>query len=156
MGKEELSKFIKALEVKGLLKFNVEEFDVRFKIQKYVLLAKALGIDLGYTYNLYIRGPYSTGLTDDYYSLDEEYSNADPTEYLPKIEKLYNLVNNKDVEWLELAGTLFSLYNTYNEEGLAKGNKEAIINHAISIKSWASFDYAKNVFNELEKYEFIS
>lgn len=157
MSKEELSKFIKALETKGLLvKFNVDDFDVRFKIQKYVLLSKALGIDFGYNYNLYVHGPYSSQLADDYYAIGEAYIQSDPSQYLPIIEKLSNLVNGKDENWLELAGTLFSLYSTYVKGGLAKGNNEAIILHATKIKSWASFGYAKQVYKELEAHGFIS
>lgn len=43
----------------------------RKTVQKAVYLAQAAGVDLGYRYNWYVMGPYSPGLTRDYFALDE-------------------------------------------------------------------------------------
>lgn len=45
-------------------------FDFRFKVQKFVFLAKYFGWDNSYKYTLYPRGPYSSVLADDYYCED--------------------------------------------------------------------------------------
>ena len=36
-----------------------------------------MGVNLGYGYSWYIKGPYSTSLTQDYYQLDEEKRSGD-------------------------------------------------------------------------------
>ncbi len=43
----------------------------RLRLQKAVYLAQAVGIGLGYHYSWYVKGPYSTALTQDYYQLSE-------------------------------------------------------------------------------------
>lgn len=43
-------------------------FNFRFKVQKFVFLAKYFGWDNGYRFTLYPRGPYSSALAEDYYS----------------------------------------------------------------------------------------
>lgn len=47
-----------------------KSFDFRFKVQKFVFLAKYFGWDNSYGYKLYPRGPYSSALADDYYCED--------------------------------------------------------------------------------------
>jgi len=83
--------------LKGLIKqlgiaFNVENFWDRFKLQKIIYLIQLhpkIRKILNYEYNLYIYGPYSKELADDYYHLD----NVTP-EYLENIpETVINLVN---------------------------------------------------------------
>lgn len=46
------------------------DFNFRFRIQKFVFLAKYFGWDNSYGYKLYPRGPYSSALDDDYYCED--------------------------------------------------------------------------------------
>lgn len=46
------------------------DFNFRFRIQKFVFLAKYFGWDNSYEYTLYPRGPYSSALADDYYCED--------------------------------------------------------------------------------------
>ncbi len=61
--------FLKALEKKTGHKFNIEKLEDRLLIQKIVYIARYFGIDLGYHFDRYLRGPYSTELADDYYKL---------------------------------------------------------------------------------------
>lgn len=48
---------------------NMAGFDSRLILQKAVYLLEEAGIRLGYSYNWYLRGPYSPGLTRDLYDL---------------------------------------------------------------------------------------
>lgn len=48
---------------------DVGRVDDRKAIQKAVYLAQVAGVDLGYRYNWYRMGPYSPGLTRDYFAL---------------------------------------------------------------------------------------
>ena len=44
------------------------DFDFRLKVQKFVYIAKYFGWKHSYKYSLYIRGPYSSTLADEYYN----------------------------------------------------------------------------------------
>lgn len=49
-------------------------FDPRLVLQKSIYLAQAAGVDLGYTFTWYLRGPYSPALTRDAFALRAELS----------------------------------------------------------------------------------
>lgn len=48
---------------------DISGFDARLILQKAVYLLEEAGIRLGYSFNWYLRGPYSPGLTRDLYDL---------------------------------------------------------------------------------------
>lgn len=48
---------------------SVDEFDNRLVVQKAVYLLQQRGVELGYPYNWYVRGPYSSRLADDLFCL---------------------------------------------------------------------------------------
>ncbi|APC69252.1 hypothetical protein [Ralstonia pseudosolanacearum] len=48
---------------------RVDTLDERLRLQKAIYLVQAAGADLGYRYSWYIRGPYSTSLTQDYFAV---------------------------------------------------------------------------------------
>lgn len=50
----------------------IDTVEDRKRMQKAVYLGQLSGIDLGYRFGWYIMGPYSTGLTRDYYALQEQ------------------------------------------------------------------------------------
>lgn len=61
------------------LPVQIDDFANRLKLQKALYLIQISGIDLGYRYSWYLRGPYSTALTKDLFELDanvEEYKNV--------------------------------------------------------------------------------
>jgi hypothetical protein len=60
-----LQRFIEALGEPA----DISSIDSRKRFQKAVYLGQLSGIDLGYRYSWYVRGPYSTSLTQDYYAL---------------------------------------------------------------------------------------
>ncbi|MDR2545424.1 MAG: hypothetical protein LBD03_07810 [Methanobrevibacter sp.] len=64
-----LNSFINLLNEKLDFSFSTNNFNDRLKLQKYVFIAKYFGFNHAYNYNLYIRGPYSSDLADDYYNL---------------------------------------------------------------------------------------
>ena len=59
------------------LAVSKENFDDRLICQKKIYLLQSLGTDLGYTYNWYVRGPYSPSLTNYIYNNLEVLSNSD-------------------------------------------------------------------------------
>ncbi|MGC9108605.1 MAG: hypothetical protein ACP5IE_10520, partial [Infirmifilum sp.] len=46
-------------------------FDDRLRLQKYVFIMEKLNLDLGYSFNMYLRGPYSPALAIDYYNYSD-------------------------------------------------------------------------------------
>jgi len=59
-----------SLVLQGLgVKPEISTMDDRKRVQKAVYLAQRAGVDMGYRYNWYKKGPYSPGLTRDYYDL---------------------------------------------------------------------------------------
>ena len=105
MAKTKLGRFIKALEDAGIYKFKIDTFEDRLKLQKIVYIAHYFGVDLGYTFNEYIRGPYSPELADDYYELNESWNSKELKDLKPledeKMEKLIEFLKGKSTHELE-------------------------------------------------------
>lgn len=62
----------RCLNILGLTRPDMENFDDRLRLQKIVYLLWAYGISLGYGFNWYVRGPYSSRLASDGYALNDE------------------------------------------------------------------------------------
>ena len=62
----DLDKVIACLRFLGL-RPSMYVYRWRFLVQKIAFLAKALGMDIGYDFTIYVAGPYSRGLNCDYY-----------------------------------------------------------------------------------------
>ena len=67
--------------------FDISRFDDRLIAQKLVCLLELRGIDLGYSCNLYVRGPYSPDLTQDLYAFTNEFENLETGSRLNILEK---------------------------------------------------------------------
>jgi len=156
-----LGGFVEALR-RGLdFEFNVNKFDHRLKLQKLVYLAKVIGVPrLEYNFSLYLRGPYSSELADDYYHLtkDFEVSEKEVKVFIndPAFKKFVSIVEGKDSLWLEIASTLIELrkvIDTLDKIGFIKGDKEtALVNLTYSRKPFATKKFIKNVLEELKTY----
>jgi len=142
---EELAGFVKALKKIGF-NFNVNRFNHRLKLQKYVFLARRYGIDLGYRFNLYIRGPYSPELANDYYSLKEDM----PKEHVDLPENFFKLVKGKSERWLELAATLVMIKERYPDI-----SDEEMIDLVIGNKPFATTEELKDILKKLKKHNAI-
>lgn len=147
-----LSAFISMLENRNIHKFNPDDFISRLRLQKYVYLAKFFDIDLGYTYNLYLRGPYSPALAEDYYNLTEMDKVADIIS-ISNFGEFADLVRGKDHKWLEIASTILFIWeNNMRKEWSSEDKlKTFIITRTSDIKSHAGRPFVERVFRELEK-----
>ncbi|CAG9259208.1 conserved hypothetical protein [Burkholderia diffusa] len=65
-----------ALEEAGQ-SLDVDTLDDRMRLQKAVYLLQAAGANLGYRYSWYLKGPYSTALTQDYFAIAEAVRDGD-------------------------------------------------------------------------------
>lgn len=98
-----------------------DSFDDRLICQKKIYLLQSLGTDLGYTYNWYVRGPYSPSLTSYIYNNLEVLSSNDFSNYhLSKvaednINQVNTLLEDKREDfgvasWYELLASLLYIY----------------------------------------------
>src|SRR5579885_2651935 len=99
---------------------NIATVDDRKRVQKAVDLGQRAGADLGYRFGWYIMGPYSPGLTRDYYGLAEAILSGDSPpqgrvlhpklrERLQKVKPLLDAPNgfaSSQEDWLELVASL--------------------------------------------------
>ncbi|MEM3594689.1 MAG: hypothetical protein QXS27_08150 [Candidatus Jordarchaeaceae archaeon] len=122
--KEKLLHFLAFLKEELNFNFNKDSFEDRIKLQKYVRIAKLFGLDLGYRFNLYLRGPYSPDLASDYYGL------SGPMPELARLDnfdskKFLKMVRDKDTRWLETAATIISVKD--NNPGISDDRVIAIV-----------------------------
>ena len=155
----DIKDFLSFLHSNGLIHINritedsEEGFITRLKIQKYVYIAKYYGLNLNYEYDMYIYGPYSTKLAEDYYNIadviKDDYSTTKyiiPAEF--NADKFLMDMKDKTAEWLEIATTLLDIYDKYND-------KVKTIRHVFKIKN-SSYDYVYGVYEDLERLSLLS
>lgn len=107
--------FLEWMEKEGLAdpsnitKDDNDGFNTRFRIQKCVFVAQHLGLDRTYRYNLYLHGPYSLLLSQDYYkAANGEIGDKGGADLDFDREAVLEIMGNGD-DWLELATTLVDL-----------------------------------------------
>ncbi|MBC7218602.1 MAG: hypothetical protein H5T49_00490 [Hadesarchaea archaeon] len=109
--KERLTMFLAFLKEKINFNFDKDCFEDRIKLQKYVHIARSCGLDLGYKFNLYLRGPYSPDLAKDYYELSLPACDLAGLDNFDS-EKFLKIVKDRDLPWLEIASTILSVKET--------------------------------------------
>ena len=116
-----LNMFIKEM---GLPTDVSGSFANRLKLQKALYLIQLTGVDLGYRFSWYLRGPYSTALAKDLFELEsllqsEEKEEVSGYQFTAKIKSLLSKsvgllqkpagIDLKDEEWYELLASLHFL-----------------------------------------------
>jgi len=94
---------------------NAEE-RTRTKIQKFVYFAQTcFGLDFGYRHTLYIYGPHSPTLANDYFRVRDikDVPSGEPDSWPREGEFLDFAKSHNDADWLEIAGTLVYLRRVY-------------------------------------------
>ena len=107
----------------GLGELSVDTFSKRLRLQKKVYLLQVTGLELGYRYNWYLRGPYCPALTRDAFTLKEELASGeqdyedyelrkDALQTLRTAEEAWEVPRDISVEpeiWVELLASLHYL-----------------------------------------------
>jgi hypothetical protein len=124
-------------------------FAKRLAIQKRIYLAQLFGVDLGYRFGWYLRGPYCPELTSDAFTLRDEVQGGDDEadDYalqeqddnrLEKANRLCVLPNGMDVDvteqdWLELLASLHYLRHIAYRPGASSNDFESVFD---SLTKW--------------------
>jgi len=103
---------------------SMDQFDDKLEVQKITYLAQEYGINLGYEFEWYIRGPYCKQVSDDAHNaIDNNLTELpndvglDPEKVRAFKEMLRPHLNNTD--WLEIAASILYLKNeNYGDEEL--------------------------------------
>ena len=119
-----LNEFVNFLNDENLIEIDCIEddddtgFSNRLKIQKYVFISKYFGSKFSYAFNMHLRGPYSKGLSRDYYRLDA--TSSDESNILNSFNKedFLRLIKGKSDGWLELAATILHKKGTVGDDVL--------------------------------------
>jgi len=111
------------LDQAGIEEITLDSFSQRFNIQKKIYLAQLMGLDLGYRFGWYLRGPYCTDLTSDAFTLRDELRggetdhqgrqlSAGANQQVEKARKLWEVPPGLSVnadQWLELLASVHYL-----------------------------------------------
>jgi hypothetical protein len=106
---------------------NISTIDDRIAIQKAVCLTQEAGLQLGYGFSWYVRGPYSTSLTNDYYQISSSRSTIEKEaekfvltdSALAALNKVQSVIQPSqdvtlpNVRWLELLASIAFLMKRY-------------------------------------------
>ncbi len=131
----------------------VKKLDNRIKAQKFVYFGKKLGLPLGYDFDLYLYGPYSTKLADDYYSMSEADWKSETLTIPDNIKSALRYLRGKDALFLEIAATLDSI-RTVNK-GVSNSTLIDVVSRLKSarlIEKGKDKDYLKTVLDSLYEH----
>lgn len=147
----ELRSFIKFLKDECNFDFNLNVFDHRFRLQKYVFLAKCFGWHNDYLYGVYLRGPYSSDLATHYYKFKKININSLPLVELSTFDKtaFLNLVNNKDDSWLESATTIISIMDNYRRYYSKDELNKRVLERVFDLKDYIPSEIIVGAFSDL-------
>ena len=141
--------------VKDIGNFEMDTFDGRLRFQKTVQLLQSFGIDLGYYYNWYLRGPYSPELAKDGFRLQEVIGEIPkiPVEFADntnqsRYDSFKEFVADKkeDPDKVEIASSICFLRN---EEGMSK---DTVLRLTEGKRRHFTGDECMRIWNELESY----
>lgn len=102
---------------------DIDTVNDRKRVQKAIYLGQLTGVDLGYRFGWYLKGPYSPSLTRDYFALEEALASGDRDQddkeldksIIRKLRKALPLmeppqeVHLSQEDWLELVSSLHFL-----------------------------------------------
>lgn len=144
------------------LDMSMSNFDKRLDVQKKFYLMQVFGVDLGFQYKWYLRGPYCTELTKAAYELlrtnieIDEYEFSDET-VQQNIQQCNEWIQTtkpiemENLDWEELLASLhFIQHNAYMN---VEKNKQSVCNELKQRKSWYSskdIEYAWDTLNEVQ------
>lgn len=93
--------------------FSMKRFEDRIRLQKTIYLLQVFGVNLGYDFSWYLRGPYCSSLTtngfilqDIYRRLPKERIEFKDSDEQKKFERFQKFVGNKGWRKLEICASI--------------------------------------------------
>jgi len=120
------------------IKFYINDFNVRFQIQKIAFILKSMGIDLNYNFHLWKYKPYSNHLAKDSYNFYMNSYNSNNSDYnIPENEKIilnkFSNILDTNITWIESASIIMFLNLTYKDIDIVKKKIKDIKPHLSDI-----------------------
>ncbi len=157
------SQIATAIALRDLKCWSLDTINDRILLQKKIFLAQDIGLPLGYSYNWYIHGPYSTDLTSIAYQIiPEGYDYIEGKNFKPPYAAMISKVNALEdeikkydlqisvVKWYELIASIAYWYKRgYN-------TKEKIVDKIKETKpqfSEEQISIAYTVYNDFKKVD---
>ena len=141
--------------VKDIDNFNLSDFAGRLKFQKTIQLLQSFGVDLGYYYNWYLRGPYCPDLAKDGFELENiikkipkftiEFADTYNQNHYNNFKKFMQ-DKKDDPKQLEIASSICFLRN---EEDL---DKNIVLKLTEGKRPEIEMSECEQMWNELESY----
>lgn len=134
--------------------FDVSRFEDRLKVQKFVYILQNRGIKLGYKFNFYLYGPYSTDLVRTAFGIQDYGSKGSAKFANPDVEKNFKGIITKisghkdDIRWLEGAASILLL----KEMGFSR---DRIYRQLAKKRTPFEKPDVDAIWNELEKWGWI-
>ena len=117
---------------------SIKNFEDRLRLQKLVFLARKMGLDFGFSFSWYARGPYSPSLTRVLFSADElgllECKDIQPSENEKKVAKNIKQFLGNDVENPRYLELLASVWYFINEKEISEDENKEILNTLLELK----------------------
>lgn len=147
-----------AVALRDLDCFSLNTLSDRLLVQKKIYLSQALGIDFGYRYNWYLKGPYSPELTSAAFDIIphgidyiKEYEfGSEVLSVFSKVNQMCDSENREKrnmaiADWYELLASIHYLKNN-----IIGPNKEAVCSKLISEKPKYTSDDFYAAWEELK------
>jgi hypothetical protein len=124
-----------------------DNFDARLRFQKVSFLLNHLGVDplKKFTFNLYLRGPYSPGLAAQYYDLNGD--NPEPINLTKHEHELLNWFAGFDLKQMEVASSIMLIQGFSTD----KVSDEDIYSVLTVSKPWVEKDDFERIIGELRQ-----
>lgn len=144
------------------LSIKKETFNDRLISQKKVYLLQGLGTDLGYSYNWYVRGPYSPVLAKYIYKnhdllSDYDYSGIHLREEAARnIDTVNKMENDKPTDldvasWYELLASMLFAFSNKSAWDVDTGKEDDVIKKLLEHKPQYSYDQCIDAVKTLKK-----
>ncbi len=141
--------------------FSMDKFEDKLEVQKIIYLLQEYGVNLGYEYEWYIRGPYCKQVSTDAHAVLDNKMPAQNPEQLnlnsEQIKQFKHLLDAhlNDTTWLEIAASVVYLKkHHYPEDSL-----EEIVGYLIEDLSYGykNFDESlvRQVIDELHQLQLL-
>lgn len=148
------------------MEIHKSTFDERLICQKKIYLLQALGTNLGYSYNWYVRGPYSPELTNYIYNNLDVLSSNDFSSYelaeVPQknVNKVNGLINEKpdnmsSASWYELLASLLYMDKNRKSWGIDEGDDKQLYSKLMQYKPKYNIDECDKAYNLLKAEKFV-